>query len=158
MTNIINSIADALCQWSAQGSLVNSRFAVIAVGYTGPFHTQQETALLTDFTDSGTACDIIRRNNIPGYYGSIEQQLSAAYNANDPTNINTHLSWGNGERKVFIFSDEGLQQNIQPTIIQAIDVVAAQCLEQSYIIGALINYNVNDQYLWVDLTQRCNGF
>jgi hypothetical protein len=157
MTDTINSIADALCQWSAQGNLVSSRFAVIAVGYIGPFHMQQ-TAILTDFTDSGTACDIIRENNIRTYFGNIEQQLNATYNINDPNNIDTYLSWGNGERKVFIFSDENLQQTIHPLIRQAIDIVVTQCLEQDYIIGALIDYNTNDQNLWVELTQRCNGF
>jgi hypothetical protein len=63
MQNIIGSLANSLCSWSAQGILSTSRFAVIAVGYGGNDATN-EIKLLTDFTDSNTACTIIQDNNI----------------------------------------------------------------------------------------------
>jgi hypothetical protein len=41
---------------------------------------------------------------------------------------------------------------------EAIEMVVAQCVEQNYIIGAFIEYNIFDQTLWIELTQRCGGF
>lgn len=158
MSNTIESVADALCSWSSQGVLQNSRFAVIAIGYIEFPYDSREMKVLTDFTDSGTACDVIRRNNLPRYSGGNELQLNATFNANDPTAVEGYVSWTNTRKKVLIFSDERMQYDFSPTVEQAIDIVVQQCMEKQYIIGAFIDYNSADQALWVDLTQRCGGF
>jgi hypothetical protein len=156
MMTVIDSVADALCSWSNQGILQNSRFAVIAIGFahnTG----SDEMVILSDFTDSQTACQVIRQNNQPIYAGGLELQLDATYKIND-SNSNIFLNWVNQQKRVLIFSDEILQQNFMSSVEDALESVVQQCNEQDYSIGAFINYNVSDQALWVDLTQRCNGF
>lgn len=157
MAEIISNVADALCSWTSQGILQNSRFAVIAIGYDDNF-SNREMKVLTDFTDSGTACQIIRMANMPQFFGSIEYQLDATYNANDTNSLTGYVNWINNNKKVLIFSDEQMQQDFQPTTADAIDAVVQQCTEAGYTIGAFISYDIVDQSLWVDLTQRCNGF
>lgn len=157
MSYIIESVADALCSWSVQGVLQNSRFAVIAIGYYGP-ENDRETKVLTDFTDSATACNVIRNANRPQFAGGTEHQLNATFNANDPTAPSGYVNWSSATRRVLIFSDEQLQQDFRPTVEEAIESVVEQCTQIGYTIGVFINYNVLDQPLWVDLTQRCNGF
>jgi hypothetical protein len=156
MSMIIDSVADALCSWSSQGILQNSRFAIIAIGYGGP-DADREMKILSDFTDSGTACQIIRTANQPQFAGGIEYQLNATYDINDLNSIR-YVNWISNNRRVIIFSDEILQQDFQPTVEDAIELIVQQCNENVYTISAFINYNVSDQVLWVDLTQRCNGF
>lgn len=156
MSMIIESVADALCSWSSQGVLQNSRFAVIAIGYTGDTDFR-EMKLLTDFTDSGTACDIIRTANHPNFSGGTELQLDATFNSNDP-NSEQYVSWSADNRNVLIFSDEMMQEHMFLDVLDGIDMLAQQCSENNYSIGAFINYNTIDQQLWVDLTQRCGGF
>ena len=160
MSDTIDSVANALCDWSTQGVLSDSRFAVIGIGYvdyTDPT-IQKEIKVLTDFTDAGTACNVIRTNNYFTHFGGLEYQLNATFDASDPSSINGYVSWLNNNRKVLIFSDEMLQQDFAPSIQEAIDIVVEQCIDTGYIIGAFINYNTPDQQLWVDLTQRCGGF
>lgn len=156
MSLIIDSVADALCSWSAQGVLQNSRFAIIAIGYYGP-DNDREMKVLSDFTDSGTACQIIRNANRTQFAGGTEYQLNATYDIND-SNSDRYVTWVSNSRRVIIFSDEVLQQDFQSTVEEAIEVVVQQCNQNAYTISAFINYNVSDQPLWVDLTQRCNGF
>jgi hypothetical protein len=157
MSQNIDSVADALCSWSIQGILQDSRFAVIGIGYVGPGNNR-EIKVLTDFTDSGTACQVIRNANRPQFSGGSEYQLNAAFNSNDTSAAYGYVNWISNNRRVFIFSDEVLQQDFQPTVEEAIEIVVQQCTEIGYIIGAFISYNVSDQALWVELTQRCNGF
>jgi hypothetical protein len=157
MSQNIDSVADALCSWSIQGVLQDSRFAVIAIGYTGPENNRQ-IKVLTDFTDSGTACQVIRNANRSQFSGGSEYQLNAVFNSNDTSAAYGYVNWISNNRRVFIFSDEVLQQDFQPTVEEAIEIVVQQCTEIGYIIGAFISYNVLDQALWVELTQRCNGF
>ena len=153
---IIDSVADALCSWSNQGILQNSRFAVIAIGFTHNTGSDEMT-VLSDFTDSQTACQIIRQNNQPIYAGGTELQLDSTYDINDSNSL-MFLNWTSDEKRVLIFSDEVLQQNFRPSVEDAIESVVQQCQESDYSIGAFISFNVLDQALWVDLTQRCNGF
>lgn len=156
MSTIIESVADALCSWSAQGILENSRFAVIAIGYTNNTDFR-ETQLLTDFTDSGTACSVIRAANRPNFAGGTELQLDATFNSNDPSS-QEYVSWSGNNRKILIFSDEEMQEDMFLNVQDGIDLIVQQCQENNYIIGAFITYNISDQQLWVDLTQRCGGF
>lgn len=156
MMTIIDSVADALCSWSNQGILQNSRFAVIAIGFTHNTGSDEMT-VLSDFTDSQTACQIIRQNNQPIYAGGTELQLDSTYNINDSNSL-MFLTWTSDEKRVLIFSDEVLQQNFRQSVEDAIESVVQQCQESNYSIGAFISFNVLDQALWVDLTQRCNGF
>ena len=121
MEMIIDSVADALCSWSSQGILQNSRFAVIAIGYAGP-NNDREMKLLSDFTDSGTACQIIRMANIAQFAGSIENQLNASYDIADANSVR-HVSWSNNNKRVIIFSDEMLQQDFASTVEEAIDII-----------------------------------
>lgn len=158
MSNIIESVADALCDWSSQGVLQNSRFAVIAIGYIEVPYDSREMKVLTDFTDAGTACDIIRQNNTQQRSGGNELQLNATFNASDPTAVEGYINWTNSRKKVLIFSDEMMQQDFRPTVEEAIEVVVEQCTREGYIIGAFVDYNTPDQALWVDLTQSCGGF
>lgn len=158
MSNIIESVADALCDWSSQGVLQNSRFAVIAIGYIEVPYDSREMKVLTDFTDAGTACDIIRQNNRQQYSGGNELQLNATFNASDPTAVEGYISWTNSRKKVLIFTDEIMQQDFRPTVEEAIEIVVQQCTTEGYIIGAFVDYNTPDQALWVDLTQSCGGF
>jgi hypothetical protein len=157
MSQNIDSVADALCSWSIQGVLQDSRFAVIGIGYVGPGNNR-EIKVLTDFTDSGTACQVIRNANRPQFSGGSEYQLNATFNSNDTNAAYGYVNWISDNRRVFIFSDEVLQQDFQPTIEGAIEIIVQQCTEIGYTIGAFISYNVLDQALWVELTQRCNGF
>ena len=157
MSDVIDMVADALCSWSSQGVLQNSRFAVIAIGYVGPNNNRQ-MKVLTDFTNSGSACQVIRMANRTDYAGGAEYQLNATFNANDINSVNGYVNWSGDNRRVIIFSDEILQQDFEPTVESAIDIVVQQCTELSYTISAFIKYDIADQALWVDLTQRCNGF
>lgn len=156
MTGIISSVSDALCDWSRQGVLSNSRFAVVAVGHSNGNAKEMKT--LTDFTDSGTACTFIRNNNTVSNYGGIEYQLDAIYEVNEPSSQLGVLNWFNQDRKIIIFSDEPLQQDFTQTVEEAIQIIAEQCQQNSYIIGAFIYRNVFDHQLWLDLTQVCGGF
>jgi len=156
MSMIIESVADALCSWSSQGVLQNSRFAVIAIGHTDNTDFR-ETKLLTDFTDSGTACDIIRAANRPNFAGGTELQLDAVFNVN-LAGSEQYVSWSANNRNVLIFSDEMLQEYMFADIQDGIESIVEQCTDIQYTIGAFIDYNTIDQALWVDLTQRCNGF
>lgn len=156
MESIISSVADALCSWSAQGVLQNSRFAIIAIGYAGPGN-DREMKVLTDFTDSGTACQVIRMANRQQFAGGVEYQLNATFDAND-TNSPRYVNWASSNRRIIIFSDEVLQQDFQPTVEDAIESVVQQCSENNYTVSAFITYNIANQTLWVDLIQRCNGF
>lgn len=156
MNYIIDSVADALCDWSRQGVLNTSRFAVVAVGHSNG--DSREIKLITDFTDSGTACNFIRTNNIISNYGGIEYQMDAIYEINEINSRLGNLSWLNNDRKVLVFSDEVLQQNLAPSVEEAIQIIAEQCQQNSYMIGAFIFRNVFDHQLWLDLTQVCGGF
>ena len=51
-----------------------------------------------------------------------------------------------------------LQQDIAGSVTEAIEMVVTQCIEQDYIIGAFIQRNIPDEYLWFDMVTRCNGF
>jgi hypothetical protein len=157
MSQIVNSVADALCSWTSQGILQNSRFAVIAIGYHDNLSNRQ-MKVLTDFTDSETACQVIRTANTPQFFGSNEYQLDATYSASDINSLTGYVNWNNNNKKVLIFSDERMQQQLQPTVEDAIEAIVQQCTETEYTIGAFISYDIADQSLWVDLTQRCNGF
>lgn len=157
MSQIVDIVAEALCTWSSQGVLQNSRFAVIAIGYVGPFNNR-EMKVLSDFTDAGTACEVIRDANRPQFSGGTEYQLNATFNANDTNSVQGYVNWSGNNKRVLIFSDEMLQQDFQSTVEEAIEIVVQQCTEQDYTIGAFIQYDTPDQTLWVDLTQRCNGF
>lgn len=161
MSDVNEAVADALCSWASQGILINSRFAVIAIGYiesqADTFSDIIQTKLLTDFTNSQTACEIIRVNNDPTHSANIELQLDATYGASD-SNSSLFVSWQLQNKKVFIFSDEQLQQNLSNSIQEALSLIIQQCFLEDYIIGAFIDYNVNNQTQWVELTRRCNGF
>ena len=137
MMTIIDSVADALCSWSNQGILQNSRFAVIAIGFTHNTGSDEMT-VLSDFTDSQTACQIIRQNNQPIYAGGTELQLDSTYNINDSNSL-MFLNWISDEKRVLIFSDEILQQNFRPSVEDAIESVVQQCQESDYSIGAFID-------------------
>ena len=154
----IDQVSNALCSWSVQGILQTSRFAVVAIGFIGPVPNSRQITVLTDFTDSNAACDVVRRSNTANRQGSIEYQLSATYEASLPGHTNS-LSWSeDNDRKVLIFSDEMLQQDIAANVSEAIELVVAKCIERDYIIGAFISQGISDEYLWNDLTQRCGGF
>ena len=154
MSNIIDSVSEALCSWSAQGILQNSRFAVIGIGYTG---TYDEMTKLSDFTDSHTACEIIRDNNTNAHQGGMELQLDAVYRASD-SNSRLWLSWSGNQKKVLIFTDEEMQQSLASSLQDGLDMVLQQCAEQQYIVGAFVSYDVPNQSEWVDLTRGCGGF
>jgi hypothetical protein len=158
MSGVIQSVSDALCEWSSQGVLVNSRFAVVAIGYVDSTTTWKETKVLTDFTDSGTACSIIRQNNRPVHQGGLEYQLDAIYDSGDPNTAQQRLTWLSEQKKVFVFTDERMQYSFAPILQDALDMIMQQCMEQSYIIGAFISYDDINQSEWVDLTQQCGGF
>lgn len=158
MGDIITSVADAVCDWSSQGALSNSRFAVIGVGYHDQSTGPAEIKILSDFTDSDTACNIIRQNNNSQYGGSTELQIDAIFNANDPSAAYGYLSWISSNKNILVFTDELIQQTIALTVLEAIEIVSDQCYDEQYTIGAFIKYNISDQALWVDLTQRCGGF
>ncbi len=159
MQYLIDQASNAICGWSSQGVLQNSRFAVVAIGLTdNTVNNTRQIMVLNDFADSSTACDSIVRYNTASYQGHLEYQLSAVYEASLLGHPNS-LSWSaNNERKVLIFSDEGLQQDIANSVLEAIEMVVTQCIEQDYSIGAFIKYNIYDENLWLDLTQRCGGF
>lgn len=158
MDFIIDQVSTALCSWSSQGLLQRSRFAVVAIGFTDSTSGSRQIKVLTDFTDSNTACGVVRSSNITSHYGYIENQLSAVYETSLPDNPNS-LSWSaDNDRKVLIFSDEMLQQDIAGSVTEAIEMVVTQCIEQDYIIGAFIQRNIHDEYLWLDMVTRCNGF
>jgi hypothetical protein len=156
MMQIIDIVADSLCSWSNQGVLQTSRFAVMAIGYSS-LSADKEMKVLTDFTDSETACEIIRSNNQFQYYGSLELQLDATYNISNSDSIH-YLNWMSEQKKVLIFSDELMQQDFALTIQDAVNTVVQQCIQQNYNIGAFVSYNTPDQQYWLDLTQGCNGF
>ena len=158
MTNIIDSVSAALCQWSSQGMLSNSRFAVIGIGYLDPtYTTTDQLMLLTDFTDAQTACDVIRYNNNYAHSGGTELQLDGMYYTFDQSS-HISLSWSSNNRKILVFSDEEMQQMLAETNEEAIDIVVEQCVQEQYIIGAFVSYDVPHQMEWVELTQGCGGF
>lgn len=153
----INSVAIAVCDWSSQGILRNSRFAVIAIGFLNQNTPATEVALLTDFVDSDTACAVIQNNNRLSYQGGTELQLDAVYGASD-INSGFSLSWSGLQKKVIIFSDEPMQQEFVESVEGGIQLVVQQCMEQDYLIGAFTTYGVADQMNWVNLTNGCGGF
>ena len=158
MEVFIDSVADSLCLWSAQGSLQDSRFAVIAVGYVGFAADRTDTALLTDFTDSATACEIIQSNNTPEHFGNSEYQIDAIFNT-WVFDSDLLLSWNEeNDKRIFVFTDEAMQYSIANNEQGAIDMVVAQCSANDYEVGAFVNDFNPSQPGWVDLTQRCNGF
>lgn len=156
MSNIIDSVADALCQWSAQGILQDSRFAVIAIGFTRNNNSSQ-IEKLTDFTDSDTACRVLRSNNQAMYSGGLELQLDAIYHGNTHGH-SFYVDWQNSNRKVIVFSDEEMQQEMFQSIQDGIDMVSQQCYESGYSVSAFVSYDVPNQTQWIDLTQNCGGF
>jgi hypothetical protein len=162
MFYVIESVAEALCSWSSQGVLRNSRFAVMAIGfYDSADETEygdKEMRVLTDFTDSGTACNVIRENNSFVYYGGFEYQLDGIYDINDPNSEQGYLTWINTDRRVLVFSDEVLQQHMTTSVAEAMMMVTEQCNETQYTIGAFVERQVPDHQSWLDLTQSCNGF
>jgi hypothetical protein len=158
MSNTIQSVSDALCDWSSQGVLTSSRFAVVAIGYVDDTTDWKETKILTDFTDSGTACNIIRQNNRPSHQGGAEYQLDAIYDSNDINSSRGTLSWISDQKKVLVFTDEQMQYSFSPLLEDALNMIVDQCIQNQYSIGAFINYNDINQIEWVDLTQQCGGF
>jgi hypothetical protein len=132
MSNTIDSVADALCDWSAQGVLIGSRFAVVAIGYVDNTTDWKETKLLTDFTDSGTACSVIRSNNVPYHQGGAEYQLDAIYDSNSTV---IPLTWSGNQKKVLVFTDEEMQYSYASVLQDALDSIVQQCVEQQYMIG-----------------------
>jgi hypothetical protein len=114
-------------------------------------------AKLTDFTDSNTACHVLRINNQPMYSGGLEYQLDAIYNGNDQTD-SLYVDWQNTNRKVIVFSDEEIQQFMFQSIQDGLGMVSQQCYENGYSVSAFISFDVPNQSQWVDLTQNCGGF
>ena len=155
MSGVIDSVANALCEWSMQGILQTSRFAVIGIGYTRN-GSYRQIEKLTDFTDSATACDVLRRNNQAVYSGGLEFQLDAIYNGNEQGD-SLYVNWQNSNKKVIVFSDEEMQEDMFESIQDGIDVISQQCYESGYSVSAFINFNVPNQSQWVDLTQNCGG-
>lgn len=158
MSSIINSVATALCDWSSQGSLVGSRFAVVAIGYcNGNTYCDNQMKLLTDFTDAQTACEIIRDNNALQNSGGLEYQINAVLDSNTQSTPLT-VTWGNNNKKIIIFSDESMQFYAFPQVVDAVNAVIEQCTLLDYSVSAFINYNSTPHLMWLDMTQQCNGF
>ena len=158
MFSVIESVATALCDWSAQGTLTGSRFAVVAIGYCADYSCpNNEMALLTDFTDAQSACNVIRNNNNLLSAGSIEYQIDATIQANTLSSP-LAVSWGENKKKIIIFSDEDMQYlNFQDSQ-SAVSAVTQQCQQQDYSLSAFIGWDSNPQLMWVNMTQQCDGF
>lgn len=157
MSAVIESVATAVCDWSNQGTLTNSRFAVVAIGYCGSMSCPNEMALLTDFTDAQTACNVIRDNNSVLNAGSLEYQIDATLDANT-SSTPLAVSWGQNQKKIIIFTDEDMQYlNFQDSQ-SAVNAVIQQCHEKDYTLSAFIGWDSNPQLMWVNMTQQCNGF
>jgi hypothetical protein len=155
MYSVVDSVTDAICDWSTQGVLRNSRFSIIAIGL---YFDERQIHTLTDFTDSSSACAVLRSIDYLNYSGWKEFQLSAVYEASEPTSQH-YINWYPGStRKVLIFSDEKMQQDIAFDVPAAIDMISEQCIIEDYAIGAFIAPDANDQGDWVTMTQTCNGF
>jgi len=155
MEFVVNSITTAVCNWSSQGVLNSSRFAIIAVGKYG---NPRQMQIITDFTNSSNTCSILRNTNYQTHYGWLELQLSAIYEASEPASEH-YIRWLAGNtRKVLVFSDEILQQDISFDVPSAIDMVTEQCILRDYAIGAFISPENGGENEWIELTQRCNGF
>lgn len=159
MSGIIESVATALCSWSSQGNLSGSRFAVVAIGYCGNSSCDDplQMSLLTDFTDSGTACAIIRQNNRVVHFGSIEYQINATLLSNEQSTP-LSVSWGDNKKKIIIFTDENMQFFDFLDVDAAVNAVVDQCGENKHSLSAFIGLYSSSQLKWVNMTRQCNGF
>lgn len=157
MYSYISYLADTLCEWSAQGVLADSRFAVIGIGYAesttiGP--QLQETKLLTDFVDSGVACSSIRRAARQATLGRNEFVLDAVIASMNPQH-ELKVSWLKENKRIITFTDEPIKA------VNDIDALVSNvkntCENSNINISAFIADRASDAYLWQEIAGTCNG-
>ena len=158
MWSYINSVAYALCQWSANQTFEQSRFAIIGLATDEQPHGIK---LLTDFTDAGTACNAINDYLL---YGGItiadEYHIDAILGTATPNDW-LPVTWSHRTKKIVIFSDEPIQYTTMYNFWDMSDVystVAASCEEQDYSINAFIQFSWPTDPEWATLTSLCSGY
>lgn len=158
----ISSVRDALCMWSQAQVFTQSRFAIVSVGDS---QENFEMKMVTDFTDSGSACYILDNylNNYIG--GGTELQLNAVLNSfhDEGEHDTVSLSWStNREKRVVIFSDESLQysdlETLQNDSQVGIGRVIDSCNENDYTVSAFISWDPYAHPEWQQLAYGCGGY
>lgn len=154
----INSVAYALCQWSANQTFEQSRFAIVGLATDEQPHGIK---VITDFTDAGTACDALSDYML---YGGItianEYHIDAILGTATPNDW-LPVNWSHRTKKMIIFSDEPIQYSTYYNFWDMADVfsaVNASCEEQDYSINAFIQFSWPNDPDWTTLTSICDGY
>ena len=158
MHSYINSVAYALCQWSADQTFEHSRFAIIGIATNEP---DRGIKVITNFTDAGTACNALSNYMLYGGITIAEEYHIDAILGTATPNDWLPVTWSHRTKKMIIFSDEPIQYSTYYNFWDMADVystIAASCAEQDYSINAFIQFSWPTDPEWQTLTSLCGGY
>lgn len=158
MNIFIQSVGAALCQWSADSTFANSRFAIIGIAADNEL---PGIRLVTDFTDAGSACNALT-NFVSNYYSSIgtEYQVDAILLAGE-SNDWLDISWSDRTRKIIVFSDEEVQYSDEfqnATWSDIINSMQISCTNNNYTVSAFTSFTWPTNPEWSQITSACGGY
>lgn len=158
MYSYIDSVATALCTWSANQNFVDSRFAIISVAIDD---NEYGIIPLTDFTDAQTACNILLNLLInQPHTMADEYQVDAAIRSIGLQN-DLGLTWSHRTKKIVIFSDEEPQYSSYfgfNDLAQAIGYLINKCNTESVTVSVFTQWSFLISHYWNDVVNNCNGY
>lgn len=166
MTQYLYSVNIALCDWANTSRFDNSRFAIVGVAMNPNNGALNGVGLITDFTDSIQACNIL--NNFltnTGVTIANEYQLDAILRSMT-VGDNIDLTWSNTrQKKIVVFSDEQPQHVYQsvsgvdtPTLEEKLAEIVESCNTTDTSVNIFTPYGMPWNSIWDDITSYCRGY
>ena len=163
MLGYLQHINTALCNWANTSRFQDSRFAIVAIGISPNQGYLHGIGLISDFTDSVTACSRLTTFlTNPRYTTAIENQLDAILNS---MTVGDHieLSWSDSrQKKIVMFSDEPAQWVQEgPDIItldQKVEEIINACSTTDTTVSVFSEWVASWNYVWNEITSNCGGY
>ncbi len=141
MDSYIDSVIEAICDWSSNETFNQSLFQVIAVG------TEEPYVEVIDFSSASEVCFAMGDFRYAILTGGSEFVPHAIYDGT--------REWPAGlDKRVIFFSDEDAQ-GIDGYAEDDIYMVTEECASQGYTVGGFIS---TDYATWLGMTRQCNGW
>lgn len=156
----LDTVLNSVCSFVDNPMFISSRFAMVGISLNGVGELgnsdEYGTHVITDFTDIGSACNILNQfvsENILSL--SDELQLDAVLMSFDPESIS--LDWSDNQRRVYIFSDEPPQCLSEDNLNDKMNELIDSCNTNDFTVGV---FTLPDFYLygWQTLVGGCGGF
>lgn len=153
MSGTIESVIEALCDWSTTQILSNSRFAIQAVAAN--YNTEPYNVNITGFVDAGSACNSLREFYMQGHsVGGLEYVAYGIWSINNTNEF--YMEWPEDmRRRAVFFSDEPPQGYIDGNQTVDLGMVAEDCSVNKYSVGGFVS---SAYATWRLMTSPCGGW